>query len=601
MSGGRGFSMRRWLAVLCLAGAFAAVPSAAEADLHARFASGGAPGTLRAAGDEPATLHVKALDARGEPFANGLVQLIRVDRFMTQELRLDAAGEATVEVGDGTYAFFALIYTPERAGDRETVTYTSLPEVAVAGDAGVVLDARGGRPVRPPAVRDAVRIDEGAFIYSRGDGGQWFNTGIFPSAREIERGQVRIKPTGPAATGTYGMLGRWRLYGRGPHGDLFDLALASPRLEPEQRVEPGSLARLDATYRPLAGPATYTEYRTAEHPLVPGGTPIHPLTTEHDLRVPTARREWVSAGPDVRWGQCLRIPVADQPLLRLCEGPRRAYAAGSRERHDRMLMPRPALGQVLRSGSSLLAWVGIGEGEATGDPIDRGAASRLAALPRGRADRRHGGGGQLVPGPARRRALHRRERAGLGRRPVPRHAPDDDALDRIDPRSGARHRGAALARGGRVAAARHARPRAGVPAAADRPAAALRLDPLPGARAAGAGRGPALVLDRRRRAVDAGPGRGARRRPSARRSPSAISAPRTRSRCGSTRRTRSGTGSSRRCCRRSPSRARRVGGRARHPHPEGGLTTRSRTCSTARSRGSSSSGRWKPVNVPRPR
>ena len=166
------------------------VPSAAEADLHARFASGGAPGTLRAAGDEPATLHVKALDARGEPFANGLVQLIRVDRFMTRDLRLDAVGEATVEVGDGTYAFFALIYTPERAGDRETVTYTSLPEVAVAGDAGVVLDARGGRPVRPPAVRDAVRIDEGAFIYSRGDGGQWFNTGIFPSAREIERGQV---------------------------------------------------------------------------------------------------------------------------------------------------------------------------------------------------------------------------------------------------------------------------------------------------------------------------------------------------------------------------------------------------------------------------
>ena len=93
--------------------------------------------------------------------------------------------------------------------------------------------------------------------------------------------------------------------------------------------------------------------------------------------MPAGRREWVSAGPDVRWGQCLRIPVADQPLLRLCEGPRRAYAAGSRERHDRMLMPRPALGQVLRSGSSLLAWVGIGEGEATGDPIDRAAASRL--------------------------------------------------------------------------------------------------------------------------------------------------------------------------------------------------------------------------------
>jgi hypothetical protein len=268
-----------------------------------------------------------------------------------------------VDVNPADYALFAHVYTPAAKGRPETVTITALPELRVDGPTDAVLDARGGQPVQVPAPAPHLRVLDAGVFYSRSDAvdqGGWQN-GVLPTAEELARGQVLVKESAGVETGRLEFASHWRMLGAG--GDVYDLFLRSPRLTARQTVHRDDLVRLDATYRPPAEAGTGVEGRWPYSDMYEFGVPI----AAQEVPLPSRRREWVSAGSDVRWSQCLWAPPAERYPLGFCER-EHSYTGHKPQPHDRMLMTRPALAQAyqLTGSDRMYARVGVGEGYGAG-------------------------------------------------------------------------------------------------------------------------------------------------------------------------------------------------------------------------------------------
>ena len=305
--------------------------------------------TLARAGHEPRTVplgfyaepprhdvHLTVLDRHGEPYAGGTVRLANM-RDMYPDTgggyvtaHLDKNGQATVRVAPGPFSVMAKVLTPAQSGKPETVTLAGSPEVLVDGETSVTIDARDAQRLRPARVAGvATEVRAVSIHYGRWDatGGGGLGNAIYATPEQVRRGQVFLEPTEPVEAGAVVFQTRWRLAATENQpgqrvGTVYDLLLGGPTV-PEplsyrvSRAEAKDLARLDVDYRALGSPAAYAERRQAYTELVPSAFAI-----SHPLPVPQQRVEFVTAGPQVQWQQCVAAP--ERVVVRLCEE-RRGY------------------------------------------------------------------------------------------------------------------------------------------------------------------------------------------------------------------------------------------------------------------------------------
>jgi subtilisin family serine protease len=281
--------------------------------------------------DEPEAyaLRISVLDRNGDPWnpSNGAEHpnwdptLQLFDRVSGRFHRLapGAGGEATIRIQPGRYSLFGRVVTPGETPEESTMTVVGTTDLTVDEDTHLVLDARKGRPLTPPAVdgRD-VGVAGAALVYSSRTGGKlWtgYSEGINLRPQDVEERRVFYTPVARVRTGVFEAIARWRLEPRpglddpGRHAEALDLLAASPDLSPTlsprlDRRDQRDLALVDHTVHPVATSGAQELHSTA-------WTTVSEIETNYwqQVRPPHVERVLTNVDPDQRRAQCLYVEV----------------------------------------------------------------------------------------------------------------------------------------------------------------------------------------------------------------------------------------------------------------------------------------------------
>lgn len=281
-----------------------------------------AAGPVQPAPNYPlATLVVKGLDRAGAVATGGTVSVVNVDdaqRFVS--LAAFYEGSVAFSVPVGRYTLSASISTP---GDARAESLVVLPEVAVSGSQAVVsVDARAASVVIPvPATPDPTQAEQFSVTLGRvSASGEEVSTtdgylGSLPT--------VYVTPVSGVTTGSLHWYSYFRLKGE---SDLYDVEFPYdnqiPAVQPD-RVDPATLARLDAAYHSDGADTPVGTYRPAFLPWERFA--LRPIS---QVTAPLQRAEYVTARPDLSWVNAV-VWRADE-FNGIDQSPRTVYRPGDR-------------------------------------------------------------------------------------------------------------------------------------------------------------------------------------------------------------------------------------------------------------------------------
>jgi subtilisin family serine protease len=318
---------------------------------------------------------VTVLNRLGKPDAYGSVWLANMAEMWPStgggftSLDLDENGRGTARMAPGPISAIARVVTPASGRTPETVSFAGTPELTVDRDMSYTIDARKAKQVRPVSVEGAATTVSTMSIHygrqdAKGDGG--ISDGIYATGEELARGTVFAQPTKPARSGRTTFETHWEL---DQGNDRYSVVLGAPAVPdpPAYQARRSGLARVDADYRSLGGrPDRYQTYRTGFTELVSST-----VVWVHPLAAPTKRTEWVTAGPDVQWRQCVAGP--QEGVAVLCQ-PTTTYRAGERRPAVWFRSVAPAVTTASHNRQRIELPVDVSDGEHEGPVYDLPAA-----------------------------------------------------------------------------------------------------------------------------------------------------------------------------------------------------------------------------------
>lgn len=329
---------------------------------------------------------VTVTDHLGRPYAYGRADVVNADNVngaSAFNVPLDAHGHGTARVAPGWYSVQSRVETDEADGTVESVAFTGDPEVRVAGDTAVALDARDAVPLVPTSVPHVpTRVDQAQVYESRYDAGQGgYIDSILPSAGDLAQHRVLVQPTAPVTHGVYGLTTRFRLLptGKRAPADVYDVVQQSPVVPrtgalPFGERDVRDLARLDVTYHALGAPATTDEMRADYTDLAPMAVGAY-----RPVALPSRRTELVTAAPGVRFQQEVRTPGAASARL---YDPVTVYEPGERRAVHWFRTLAPTVVDAPRYPTNQWLVTGLGDGEHAGSWGTGSASAATLALSR---------------------------------------------------------------------------------------------------------------------------------------------------------------------------------------------------------------------------
>ena len=276
-----------------------------------------------------ATLTVRGLDAAGVPaFSGGVAVTNDEDVQRYSSLQVFADGEVSFSVPVGHYSIEVSITTFDAGGHYLGDALLIFPELAVDGPQTVLTaDARTARTVVPvPSTPDPAGLEQMQATYSRVSAAGTDSTTAYLLAGGSPA--LSVTPTAPVSIGEVHWYTYFRLGSAAGAATpyLYDLVFPSDGGVPARftdRVPPGSLATLDATYAAEEGAAPILTYRASFQPWEQ-----FPIRFAGSAVAPLRRTEYVTALPGVSWlGTAIARPdetngIAQSPLV--------AYRPGER-------------------------------------------------------------------------------------------------------------------------------------------------------------------------------------------------------------------------------------------------------------------------------
>ncbi|NIK55358.1 S8 family serine peptidase [Kribbella shirazensis] len=282
--------------------------------------------------DEPPMydVAVQVLDRAGQPVSGGWVNAFNAATGGFVQFVLDEQGRATRRLSPGEWSMYSWVTT----GD--TLALVGGPNHIVTGETAVTLDARRTVRLNIPVVEGVpTKATTAAFSALRGSQpGKWQAEELYPSMDDVTAGRIYLQPTAAPTTGITETVTRWQLqatkkahrsdpdvYEVYQSADHFTLPLAKNL----DRKAVRNMARVDTTFGGVWGSGTTDLGRGSASAVTNFGGSIW-QTTE----VPSHRIEMLSAGPGIRWWQCLDLPSTGQSGV--CDDPFRSYQPGERVR-----------------------------------------------------------------------------------------------------------------------------------------------------------------------------------------------------------------------------------------------------------------------------
>ncbi|MGE5830824.1 MAG: S8 family serine peptidase, partial [Micromonosporaceae bacterium] len=284
-------------------------------------------------------LRLHAFDRNGTSNVETLVTLINLQDVPASppDPVLMTSGEATVRVVPGFYTITAAIPT---LGDGEpppdltagaaaqavtSVAIATIAEQTVDRDLDVVLDARMAQPLSA-SIRDVPTMptDVHVFLAVQDRQRNGFVLGYATSAQDVIDGVLFVQPTTPVRHGQLEASSKWRLTALGAGATpTYDLLFAGPAFPAslEYVLDPtaaGRLTQVDTLYRAPGVAVGYREFRQVFTDINPVSVAVAQPVPE---LAPVTRIEYVSAGRDELWFQCIGVLVGDEGVGDFCQAP----------------------------------------------------------------------------------------------------------------------------------------------------------------------------------------------------------------------------------------------------------------------------------------
>jgi subtilisin family serine protease len=282
--------------------------------------------------DEPPMydVSVQVLDRAGKPVSDGWVNSFNAATGGFVQFVLDEQGRATRRLSPGEWSMYSSVTT----GD--TLALTGGPNHVVAGDTAVTLDARKAVPLNIPVVEGkATEATTATVTALRGsEPGKWQAEDLYPAVEDVAAGRIYVQPTAAPRTGITETVTRWQLQAtKKAHRDDPDVYevyqsadhFTVPLTKNLDRKAVRNMARVDTTFGGVWGGGTTGVGRGAESAVTNFGGSIW-----QSAQVPAQRIEMLSAGPGVRWWQCLDLPGTGGSGV--CDDPFRSYQQSERVR-----------------------------------------------------------------------------------------------------------------------------------------------------------------------------------------------------------------------------------------------------------------------------
>ncbi|WP_433167098.1 S8 family serine peptidase [Kribbella sp. CA-247076] len=316
--------------------------------------------------DEPPMydLSVRVLDRDGKPFAGGYVTAFNAGNGGFTKLPLDSHGRSpSVRLPPGEYNLSSIVPT----GD--TVAMTGAPDFVVNRDTTVTLDARKAVRLNAPAVEgQPTKVTQGtvSFLRSAVDG-RWYADYLELTAADLAAGRIYVQPTAAPKYGTFEATTRWRLEpttkARPDAPDVYEVYQSAnrftlPLAKNLDRKALRAMARVESTYGSVWGGGVRAMTRNA---IGPAGFGVSMWRT---VETPSRRVELLSAGPNIRWVQCVDTPASG--ISGLCDAPGRSYKPGERVRSVSGTAMHPQLNLADIARGSFNVQVGLADADHVG-------------------------------------------------------------------------------------------------------------------------------------------------------------------------------------------------------------------------------------------
>ncbi|MGW1001938.1 S8 family peptidase [Streptomyces sp. NPDC002520] len=210
---------------------------------------------------ETVSLRVKVVDRTGKPASgSSSLDLIGTDVASGERRYNDGATEQTYQVRPGSYFLSSYITTPDSGSTQiDSVTYAARPQLDIAKDTTVVLDAREAHKLSVRTERPTENHST-TLGFARSWGANWLHAGSLSGGRQINGYYADVQ--GRAHDGDFEFGSYWRRYAP----QISDFGIADgPRLHPVTAAT-GS-ANLDGTGKAEvvdAGAGTAAELAAAQ-------------------------------------------------------------------------------------------------------------------------------------------------------------------------------------------------------------------------------------------------------------------------------------------------------------------------------------------------
>ena len=281
-------------------------------------------------------------------------------------------GEATVRVVPGFYLITAAVPTLEEGEPPPddtaavqdptvqdlivtSISIATIAEQRVDRDMDVVLDARSAQPLsaRVDGV-DTVPFDVRVFLAVQDRKRNGFVLGYGTSAQDVIEGKLFVQPTTPPRHGRLEVSSKWRLDAA---ESTYDLLFADDAFPASLGyvVDVAGLATVDTLYRAPGVPVGYNELRQVFTDLNPVSVAVFSPVPG---TAPMTRVEYLSAGSDQRWFQCVSVRAGDEGVGDFCEAPA-VHRHGVRVAHAWLRAPLRTTVGVFRTATSLQ--IGVNE------------------------------------------------------------------------------------------------------------------------------------------------------------------------------------------------------------------------------------------------
>ncbi|MFE1951099.1 S8 family serine peptidase [Streptomyces sp. NPDC059524] len=307
------------------------------------------------------TLRVKVVDRDGEPAAGGSsLDVVSLDTDKGERRTNGGAQDQTFQVRPGDYAISSFVST--YADDMKTVTsvsYLGRPQLHIAGDTTVVLDARTAHRLSLRTERPS-KIGNTALSYARSWDDIWQVSASLLTDASVQDFFADVE--GRADDGAFEFRPTFRAEGS-EDGEPYVYNLSFPmsgplRSDRELRPRDAELARVTEKWHALGKEADYLDALWVRRPGSAGLIAVSPYGKVH---VPVTRTAYYTTG-DERW---YHGAMTSFPFAAFMGDQERTYSAGQRRTEEwyggplRPTAPRDADGKLMLTGERQADMIGF--------------------------------------------------------------------------------------------------------------------------------------------------------------------------------------------------------------------------------------------------